>query len=324
MAEIQNVAAKQKVIVVGCGVSGLTCAIRLCEAGYPVEIWAREVPPDTTSNIAGAIWYPYLAQPQELVARWSAVGYAEFHRLAAQPGIGVAVRHCLEILQAPVGDPWWSTLVSSYRRATPAELPAGYLDGYVYTAPTIDTPVYLSYLVGRFEGLGGRICRRNLKHAAEAFPSAPIVVNCSGLGARELVGDRTIYAIQGQTVEVSRMGIDSVLFDQHGPRGLAHVIPRATTCILGGTHVDRAEGTEPDPEVEKSILQRCAALEPRLRGAAVLSSRVGLRPGRPTVRLEAERWPGANLLVHNYGHGGAGVTLSWGCAADVVGLIENR
>jgi len=289
-----------------------------------VQIWTRDRPPNTTSNVAGAIWYPYLAEPQELVGRWAAVSYAEFLRLVNRPEIGVVQRRSLEIFPAPVGDPWWMGLVSSFRKATRDELPRGYQDGYVYEAPTIDTPVYLNYLVNRFEASGGRIVTRTLSHAAEAFEYAPVVVNCSGLGARELVGDQTLYAIQGQTVEVTREGIDAVLFDQHGPNGLTHVIPRTKTCIVGGTHVHGAESTEPDPAVARNILDRCAALEPRLRSATVVASRVGLRPGRPTVRLEAESWPQGKLLVHNYGHGGAGVTLSWGCAQDVVELVRKN
>ncbi|HEY2792992.1 MAG TPA: FAD-dependent oxidoreductase, partial [Micromonosporaceae bacterium] len=65
------------------------------------------------------------------------------------------------------------------------------------------------------------------------------------------------------------------------------------------------------------IVARCAAIDPRLASARVLEHRVGLRPSRPSVRLEAVAQNG-RTVIHNYGHGGSGVTLSWGCADDVV------
>ena len=63
-------------------------------------------------------------------------------------------------------------------------------------------------------------------------------------------------------------------------------------------------------------MERCALVAPRLKGARILGHRGGLRPVRPLVRLETERI-GESRVVHNYGHGGAGVTLSWGCAAEI-------
>jgi D-amino-acid oxidase len=91
--------------------------------------------------------------------------------------------------------------------------------------------------------------------------------------------------------------------------------------VVGGTAEEGAWGTEPDAAVAEAILARAAALVPALAGAPVRAHKVGLRPGRPSVRLEAER-RGAQTIVHNYGHGGAGVTLSWPCADEVVALVS--
>jgi D-amino-acid oxidase len=76
----------------------------------------------------------------------------------------------------------------------------------------------------------------------------------------------------------------------------------------------------PDPATADRLLAAAAAVEPRLAGVAVLEHRVGLRPGRPYVRLEAEVLADGRQVVHNYGHGGAGVSLSWGCAAEAARL----
>jgi D-amino-acid oxidase len=91
--------------------------------------------------------------------------------------------------------------------------------------------------------------------------------------------------------------------------------------VLGGTREPGRGRGEPESAVTESILERCRALEPRLAGCTVLDVRVGARPARPRVRVEAER-RGDALVVHNYGHGGSGWTLCHGCAAEVERLVR--
>jgi D-amino-acid oxidase len=311
-----------KVLIVGSGVSGLTCGVRLLEAGYDVRIWARDQPPRTTSNVAAAIWYPYKAYPEELVGRWAAATYAEFARLLDEPSAGVLMREGLEIFPAPVGDPWWRDALPGFRRATPDELPTGYADGYAFAAPVVEMPVYLGYLQARFAGLDGRVEERALTALDPALGASDLVIDCAGLGARELVGDASLFAIRGQVVRVAQVGLERFWLDDYGPRGLAYIVPRSNDIILGGTAQEGDERLAPDPDTAAAIVERCAWLEPRLRDAAILEHKVGLRPGRPAVRLEAEPQSSGTLLIHNYGHGGAGVTLSWGCADEVVRLAQ--
>jgi D-amino-acid oxidase len=149
----------------------------------------------------------------------------------------------------------------------------------------------------------------------EAAATSRVVVNCTGLGARELVGDHQMTPIRGQIVRVRNPGLERCVLDEKNPEGLTYIVPRSDDCILGGTAEEGEWDTEPNPEVATEILRRGVALEERLSGVQVLEHKVGLRPGRPTIRLEAELLSGDGLCVHNYGHGGAGVTLSWGCAA---------
>jgi D-amino-acid oxidase len=122
-------------------------------------------------------------------------------------------------------------------------------------------------------------------------------------------------------VRVSNPGLDRWLIDDDHPDGLTYVVPRDTDVVLGGTADRGAEDPEPDPAVEAGILARARALVPALRDAEVVSRAVGLRPVRPSVRLERAD-AGGRTVVHCYGHGGAGVTLSWGCAAEVVALAR--
>jgi D-amino-acid oxidase len=147
-----------------------------------------------------------------------------------------------------------------------------------------------------------------------------VVVVAAGLASGALLGDPSGVPVQGQVVRVADPGLDGWLLDEDNPAGLTYVVPRGGDAVCGGTAVAGATGTECDPAVEAALLERVYALVPALRGAPVLSRAVGLRPGRPTVRLERLD-VGGRPVIACYGHGGAGVTLSWGCAADVVSLL---
>jgi D-amino-acid oxidase len=107
---------------------------------------------------------------------------------------------------------------------------------------------------------------------------------------------------------------------------MVYVFPHEGRVVLGGTEVAGDWSAEPDPGTAARIVRDCAAVDKRLATARITGHRVGFRPGRPQVRLEAEDAVAAGggrqrLLVHNYGHGGAGVTLSWGCARAVASLV---
>jgi D-amino-acid oxidase len=91
--------------------------------------------------------------------------------------------------------------------------------------------------------------------------------------------------------------------------------------VIGGTSESGDWSLSPDTATAERILDRATELVPRLRGARVLRHRVGLRPARPAIRCESIR-TGDRLTVHCYGHGGAGVTVSWGCADEVLELVR--
>ena len=310
----------RRVIVIGAGVSGLTCAAALLERGHAVEVWTRDPPRRTTSAVAAAFWYPYLVRPEDACLRWGGVSFRRFVGLLKVPGAGVSMRPARAIFDHPVEDPPWKDLVPTFRRAD--SLPAGYVDGYAFDLPVIEMPIYLDYLEALVAGMGGRMVDRDVRDVEEAFAAGDAVVNCAGLGARELVGDREVYAVRGQVVRVERGDLTEVLFDSYGPDGPTYIVPRGADCILGGTAEEGDEDLGIDPATTGRISDRCCELEPRLRGAAPLGAAVGLRPCRPTVRVEVERPRPGKVLVHNYGHGGAGVTLSWGCAGEVFALLE--
>lgn len=312
------------IAIIGCGVSGLSCGVRLLEAGYAATIYARDLPPHTTSNIAAAIWYPYKAYPEDKVMAWGQHTFDVLTELADQPQTGVGIAETIEVLRQPAPDPWWRACVQQFRRATAAELPAGYVDGYVFSTPVIEMPVYLPWLMQRFQDLGGTIVQRELGTPAEVPPEHSLIVNCTGLGARSLVHDAALFPIRGQIVRVSAPSVQQAWLDEGDADhpAMSYIVPRSHDCILGGTAADHDWNLAPDSAISAAIWERCVALLPELHAAAELEVLVGLRPGRHAVRLDAERLDDGRSVVHNYGHGGAGVTLSWGCAADVVQLVQ--
>jgi D-amino-acid oxidase len=186
-----------------------------------------------------------------------------------------------EFKPVPSPDPWWGTAVDGFRHAKTEDLPGGYTDGYVFEGPVIDTSIFLDYLVRMFQA-------------------------------------------RGQVVKIKHNGFRRVLMDEEGPNRLAYIVPRIYDMILGGTYEEDNESIEVDATETEAILSRCTRLAPDFPAIAaedILGVYCGLRPARSTVRVEGEWVAPDQLLIHNYGHGGAGITLSWGCAAEVVVLV---
>jgi D-amino-acid oxidase len=313
--------ARADVIVVGCGVIGLTAAVRMREVGLDVRIVTAALPFETTSSVAAALWYPYKAYPEDRVLFWGGRTFEVFEELSHVPESGVRMREGVELWREMAPDPWWARAVPGVRRCTKDELPPGYRDGHTFVAPVVEMTIYLRYLLGRFVASGGHVERRAISSLEEAGDGR-VVVNCAGLGARELVGDPSMEPIRGQIVRVRNPGLECFMLDEGNPEGITYVIPRSEDCILGGTAEEGEWDTEPDPRVAADIQRRCAALEPRLVGAEVLEHKAGLRPGRPEIRLEREAAAHGPPRIHNYGHGGSGVTLSWGCAEETLRLVR--
>lgn len=301
--------------MVGAGVIGLTCAVRLLEQGHRVDVLARDLPLETTSAVAAALWYPYRAYPFEQVTAWSKATFEELSRLAGDDETGVRMRFGTELHRARTADPWWVSAVPGLTRVT--TMPAPYVDAWTFEAPVVEMPVYLPWLVGRVEELGGTLTRMAL-NALPDGDGAEVVVDATGLGARLMAGDSSVLPVRGQVVIVEQVGLDRWWLDGSGP---LYVVPRSHDIVVGGTDDEGAWDRRPDPQVARRLLDRAAELVPELARARVVGHRVGLRPARPAVRLEAEQ-RGGTRVVHCYGHGGAGVTLSWGCADEVAALVS--
>lgn len=311
------------VLVLGSGVVGLTSAIRLQDAGFSVRIVTAALPSDTTSAKAAAIWYPYKAYPQARVLAWSKRTLDVFYDLAANPATGVSITSLFEGFDREVPEPWWIDAVRTFRRPTPAELPPGYSDGYVVDVPMIEAPFYLNYLLNRFVQGGGEVetVSEKIENISEVHKAGQPIVNCTGLGARALMDDNEVYPIRGQVVRVANPGLGSAFVDDYGPNAVSYIFPRSQDCVLGGTAEEHDWHLEEDPATTQRILDTARQLEPALYGVSVLDVQVGLRPARYAVRLEQDKYKDISV-IHNYGHGGAGFTLSWGCADEVLTLLQ--
>lgn len=296
-----------RIIVVGGGVVGLSCALRLAQHGHDVTVVAADAAADTTSAVAGGLVYPRRAEPAERCAAWTAVSVAEFQRLAALPSTGVRMLPGRLLRRAERPVPPWADAVGGMTRHV---LGPPWVDALEFTPPLVNMPLYLRWLSVELSAAGVTVQQRRL----DALPvsEADLVVNAAGLDAGRLAGDDSVVPARGQLVHLPDPGLPSWVVDEEA---FAYVLPHGDHVVCGGTEELGNGSLEPDPATTADILRRCFALVPELDGADVLAVRVGLRPWRPEVRLER-----VGDVIHCYGHGGVGVTLSWGCAAEVGAL----
>ncbi|MFJ4713396.1 FAD-dependent oxidoreductase [Streptomyces sp. NPDC088785] len=304
------------VVVVGGGIIGMSTALVLARAGRRVRVWSREPPERTTSAVAGALWWPYRIAPEDRVGPWSLRSLRRYERWAGRPdttgvrlvdGVHDGVR--LDGLGA------WAGEVTGLRDTA---------EGLAARLPLIDMRVHLAWLHDELAAAGVEVERREVRSLDEAAGVAGVVVNCSGLGARELAPDASVRPVRGQLVVVENPGVRTWFTSaEGGSDATTYFFPQpGGRLLLGGTAQEDDWSLEPDPAVAEGIVRRCATLRPEIAGARVVEHRVGLRPARPAVRVEREAGAAGGVLVHNYGHGGAGVTVAWGCAEEAARLVE--
>jgi D-amino-acid oxidase len=310
------------VAIVGAGVSGLTCGVLFAERGYRTAIFAKETGQQTTSGAAAALWFPYDAEPAKKIIPWALQSFRALLDLARAPASGVSM---IELRQfARCGEiqiPDWAIPLGA-RGVIPSEVEGPhklFKSGFSLRVPLMDTTIYLDYLAYRFSKAGGSMVKNivfnKLKDVDSTFD---LVINCAGIGARELVGDAYLEPHRGQVAIVPKIeSLSCAIVCDDAP--LMYVIPRVNDCVFGGTNEISAD-LDVDPSSRARILEECSRVL-NIEKPSMLTERVGLRPfRRPGVRLERDRLRDGRHVIHNYGHGGAGFTLSWGCARQVFDL----
>ena len=324
-----------EICVIGAGTVGLSQALRIleCEAELGgkvrVTIIADKVLGETTSYGSGGLWEPYqiLGTPDSKVNAWGRLAFDHFLQLlhsteAGKAGVQLLTAYNLqEAHDAPV-DPSWKDIVFNFRRLGSGELrqmglPPRFTHGFTFATLVVEQRLYMAHLTARLEALGVVFVRQQIDNLdaflAQKGAEYDAVINCTGLGAAALLGTPgDVYPIRGQVLRVTAPWFNNVFF-----WGSSYIIPNVDSVVLGGTAQRDDWDTTPREADTRKILQDVCELFPAFREAPLQSVWAGLRPGRTPLRLESETRAGT-LLVHNYGHGGSGITLAYGCADDVV------
>jgi D-amino-acid oxidase len=307
------------VAIVGGGVSGLTCAVLFAERGYRTTIFAKETGQQTTSGAAGALWFPYDAEPADKVIGWALETYNVLLDLAQDSHTGVSVIELRQLSRtADLAAPHWASSLGA-RRLQRDEIPPVFASGFALHVPFMDTTIYLDDLAERFLKAGGKINANvrfdKLQDVGREFD---LVINCAGIGARALVQDADLEPHRGQVAIVPKIDnlLCAIVCDDPP---LMYAIPRTNDCVFGGTN-EVCDDLAVDPDSTARILDECSRVL-KIDNPQVIAERVGLRPFRKSgVRLERDQLPDGRMVIHDYGHGGSGFTLSWGCAQRVLNL----
>jgi D-amino-acid oxidase len=345
----------ESVAIIGAGVSGLTCGVIFAERGYRTLIFAKEVGQQTTSGAAAAVWFPYDAEPAAKVIPWALQTFDVLADLARVPGSGVSMIELRQFSRTrEIQIPDWAiplgaqAVIPSSSSVIPSEVENGaageaatwtgrpeaertgserikslesFSSGFSLRVPLMDTTIYLDYLANRFVAAGGSIVANvHFEKLEEVDRKFDLVINCAGIGARDLVQDANLEPHRGQVAIVPRIeNLYCAIVCDDDP--LMYAIPRTNDCVFGGTN-DLSSALAADPATTNQIVAECSRVL-RIDKPNVLAERVGLRPFRKSgVRLERDQLRDGRTVIHNYGHGGAGFTLSWGCAREVVDLAR--
>ncbi|MCS3491591.1 D-amino-acid oxidase [Arthrobacter sp. JUb119] len=313
----------RKVTVIGAGVIGLSTAHELAAAGHQVTVIADQLPLQTVSAVAAAIWFPYHSENSAAADLLLARSLARFEELSGIKETGIDLRRGLNLEASPEEDRSWAQIVANAAEAPAEDIPRIAAAGMRATVPVITMPLYLSWLHEQALAKGVKFIQRTIGSIDEVQEEADAVVLATGLRGGELTGDDgTVYPIRGQVIRLANTAglVHWLCYDEH-PQGVTYIIPRRDDIIVGGTDVANDFNAEVDPQTATDMLRRAIVLVPQLAGCEILEHKVGLRPARETIRLE--RVDGhAVPVIAAYGHGGAGVTLSWGTAQRVVELLE--
>ena len=307
-----------KATVVGSGIIGLTTALSLQKAGYHVNIVTKELYDNTLSSIVGAIWFPYSVEPIEKANKWAA---ASFHHYCAEVDTADGVSMLpFKVLSVPGQDnSWVKHLPEENITHSTDGLPAGYNEAYTAMVPLVEPPLYLPYLVKVFTQNGGTIKQQTITSLEELKALNNVVVNCTGLGAKEICNDEHLFAMRGQILQAEKLD-HSPIVSQAVKGELSYLINRSNDSIIGGTDYDHDYNLKPEEADTKLIIDRIKKLgvtsEIKLKNILV-----GLRPKRHAIRCEQDE-NHANIF-HNYGHGGAGFTVAWGCAENITSIIQS-
>lgn len=338
-------------VVVGAGAVGLATAWRLTEQGWRVVVVYSKPGEECVSVGAGAIWEfpPFSVEPQALARPWLFASLHVFEQLVKTPESGVVIRPVEYYYRASKckihdgaetlsGFGHWNGYPEKEGVVLPGSVPNKptgigelYNSGWWYNAPVIHMRTYLGWMKARLQDQGVQFVKHSvsdLRHPLPFKTTLPIrlVVNCAGVYGASLCGDDKSYPNRGAMVFVKCPAIQSVITDDDlTQRELCYIVPQREGVVALAGCAERDNPSETVDEAEQKILiARCEALAPILKGSPVVGTWAGHRPSRTGgIHLVLDEQFGDLKVIHNYGHGGSGVVVSWGCADSVVMLATS-
>lgn len=298
-----------------------------------ITLISEKFSPNTTADGAAGIWSPYLVGEEtdyEVMRRWCQETHDFFEDLSYTSdsyNAGISQISGCRIYTVKQEDiPFWKNIVHSYSVMTPEDLKRygpDYCAGARFTTYSAECPRLLPFLMKKFLNSGGHIVRQKIKSLRELTSSYDIIINCTGVEAYHVTPDPAVYPIRGQVMNVVAPWLKTFILDE-SERG-CYIIPNTHTTVLGGTHQENDWNTNVDSKDSNAIWRGCCQLLPSVQNAKVVKQWVGLRPGRYAVRLENETITHNGKtaeVIHNYGHGGSGITLCWGCAGEALKVLK--
>ena len=310
----------KQIVIVGAGISGMSTAFLLTGKGHHITICAAVFSPDITSNRAAAFWFPYHIRNDKRGVEWCNTSYAYYKDFTQQPATGISMRQLKKVLRKGVAEeePVWIDFMpeGSYSILKGAEVEESIETIYDVTVPLIETQLFLPWLQQQLVEKGVEFKTARIDDLDVLTKDCDLVINCSALGARKLCKDTAVIPVRGQVILLEPIPDMPIYLDNEK---LLYVVPRKDAIIVGGTYEVGVETEATEPSTLQRLLYNACEVLPALKSQAVIGSWAGLRPYRPEVRVEKEA--GKNI-IHNYGHGGSGFTLAFGCADTVRKLVE--
>ncbi|WP_370104556.1 FAD-dependent oxidoreductase [Streptacidiphilus sp. BW17] len=316
-----RVSGSDRVTVLGAGMTGLTVAVTLAERGHPVVLKSAEASHESSSWNAAALWRPARRCPDWNYLRRALATHDRLMRLESEVSSGVRLQNLNEVCAEPSDVPWWISATLDRPFAPSSTALAGGARAHMVKVPVADSAHYLNRLEQRFLEMGGKLKRGLATSLAAETRVARSVVNCTGFGSSRLVTDPYLSLTRFVVVRCAkpRQAIGCWVEETDG-RPSVHIVERDRDLLLYGPGIPGLVSTVVPPSHITDTVRRCSALVPEIQGARVLDATFALLPERPCPRVERD--PLLPAVIHNYGHGSAGFTLSWGCASEVARLVE--
>ncbi|XP_067942207.1 D-aspartate oxidase-like [Watersipora subatra] len=343
----------QKICVVGAGVVGLSCAVRMKDVlgdSVTVTIIADKFFKETTSHVAaGGIRFDsaptisgYKGSRQNVGRDVAFISFNEYYAGASRPDAKKAGMHIIEgyslkypgvrdkhqeLLYREMCKRWYPVPEEELRAIFPL-LPKG-SEGDFLESVMISPRTYMPWLMQRFIQKGGMVKNAHVNSFDELWPEYDVVFNCTGLRSPALTTDDSVYPVRGQVIRALLPASEKKFtYVNNGTDRPPYYYWTPDGTVLGGTKLERRADMnvlEADHDFIMDVTKKWFPFL-NITEEKVVEESVGLRPYRPSIRLELEelRHEGAKkILIHNYGHGSHGVGLSWGCAVVAVEMLTN-